>query len=119
MINLTTTLSEHDPAQKLHMPLIAELVERFRYAGASLPADIVKGAPIVGGLPSINSFPSKVTPAAMGLGDVMGGIRVIHAKVRKSLSKSNDLLIGQKWRAGVLGISNKRAVIGPNTCRGF
>ena len=94
--SLTRTLPEQVTARKLHIPLIAELAKRLDYTEVSLPDDLVRGMPIIGDIPCINALPSKVTPATMGLHDVRDAVRVTNAKVIKSLSKPNDLLLKQK-----------------------
>ena len=59
-------------------------------------ADLARGMPIVGDIPLKATLPTKETPVAMSLHDVLGAVRETNQKALKSLSKSTKLLLKQK-----------------------
>ena len=84
------------PAQKLNIPLIRALETKLNYADRALTLDLVRGMPIVGGIPRTAALPAKETLASIIIREVKGSLDVANEKILKSLSKSADTILKQK-----------------------
>ena len=89
-------------SRNLRIPIIQHLIPTISYTDVSLEKYLVLGIPISGVVPRTSPLPSNATDATVNLPDVKSSVRETNIEIARSICKSSDFRLKQKW----WGLSN-------------